>query len=1383
MIVADRQLRVVHAEGVGLTASGHAVAGWAGRLLFEVLPEGSLAELAPAYRAALEGAQQSYEYSSRVAADAFSVQITPVRDAGGVVTSVVSIFQDISERLGVVDALARSEARLHESEGLVGAGSWELIPETGVITYSEGFARSIGLSGRDTLDLPGFLTRVLDEDHEVVSAAIAECLKVGSAACEFRVLGVGDAVRIVKVQGQATRGLEGRPAYLHGALVDVTEAREAERDRLTAVSLFRQGFDAAPIGMGLTDPEGGRYVRVNDALCRLLGRTSKELLGESIVTVTHPDDQAVDRDARRAMLDGTLSSFVVDKRYLRLDGSAVWATLHVAPVRDADGSVRAFFSQVIDITDCKVREARVEQDVGDAGWLGRIRNAIDDDRLVLYRQPIVDLRTGETVQQELLLRMVGEDGSIIAPGEFLPIAERYGLIAEIDRWVLGQAVGLAAKGEPTEFNLSAASVGDPGILRELASAIQQTGANPALLVVEVTETAMIDQLDDGQRFAEGVAVLGCQLALDDFGTGFASLSYLKQIPAQKLKIDIEFVRDLIRSDTDERVVRGIVGMAREFDQTTIAEGIEDEATLVRLRELGVHLGQGYLFGRPAPLAEAASPGAPAARRAALHTPGHDPVSLVREAFAALAGRDLDAFLEICDPDVVLRPSHETSERTGRQAAYQGHDGIRAYFRDVAEVWEALKLTPTAFRPTLEAVIVFGHEEANAHGDVVRRDVLWMWRLCDELIVSVEVFPGAPQNDPGPARPLSVVRRPAPSGPPGGGRQVSSQTVAALATKFSETLRVGGSAEAERVMDEAILAGLAPTAIHALVIEPAMVQIGELWASGAISIADEHLATAISHRMLSRLLNALTVAPPRSRELVLLAAVEGQLHFLGLRMIADVLEGAGFDVQFLGGDVPLQSLRDFVAEHQPAVIGLTFGIATDVSQLAKAIGAIHEVSPAPRIMLGGRAVPPGLRNAGYPFVPSSLEVLDTVASLLDSPPQTLSPVVLTLLAKLARPASTAGSIASGPTTTDQDSLTSEDVDSADERRDEAAEVRDTVADGRDASAVRRELASAEASAVAQQRETAANERDTAADERDTVADDRGDAAERRDIAAAERDSAANDRERAADERDNAADNKDGVDRASEHRRDAQRRRETAAATRGAMALRREGANESQAFATQKRDAVTRHRAQLADERNHADSSREQQAAIGDRESSAKDRRNLSLDRRQAAEDRRQAARQHAQAGTDGLTATLRRERGMLTLQHALDQAGADGRLVLAFVDVDGLKAINDTQGHAAGDQLLRDTAEALRITLQPTDVIVRYGGDEFVCALPGVDMKTAGARFSEVAISLTQRSPNSSVSVGMAARKRHETLEQLTTRADAALYTGRHRKRGQLAPAA
>ena len=132
--------------------------------------------------------------------------------------------------------------------------------------------------------------------------------------------------------------------------------------------------------------------------------------------------------------------------------------------------------------------------------------------------------------------------------------------------------------------------------------------------------------------------------------------------------------------------------------------------------------------------------------------------------------------------------------------------------------------------------------------------------------------------------------------------------------------------------------------------------------------------------------------------------------------------------------------------------------------------------------------------------------------------------------------------------------------------------------------------------------------------------------------------------------------------------------------------------------------------------------------------------------------------------------------MLILQHTVDEARSDGRLVLAFVDVDGLKATNDGQGHAAGDQLLRDAGDALRASLRSTDVVVRYGGDEFLCALPGADMKTARARFDDVAISLSRRPAKGSVSVGLATLEDHDTLDQLTARADAALYAGRHSRR-------
>jgi diguanylate cyclase (GGDEF)-like protein len=235
----------------------------------------------------------------------------------------------------------------------------------------------------------------------------------------------------------------------------------------------------------------------------------------------------------------------------------------------------------------------------------------------------------------------------------------------------------------------------------------------------------------------------------------------------------------------------------------------------------------------------------------------------------------------------------------------------------------------------------------------------------------------------------------PPAPPAEGRRAHDHRLPALTRRYGEALRVGDGAAAEQVIADALPLDLSPVAVQSLIIAPAMTRIGELWERGDVSVADEHLATAISERALVRLFEALRVAPPASRERVLLAAVEGQHHVMGLRMVADVLEGAGFDVKYLGANVPVSSLRRFIFEHEPAITGLAFGMAANVGCLADSISAAHRASPHTRILLGGRAVPQALREVGYPYVESSLRVFDAVERLLAGPPQTLAPIVETL----------------------------------------------------------------------------------------------------------------------------------------------------------------------------------------------------------------------------------------------------------------------------------------------------------------------------------------------------------------------------------------------------
>jgi EAL domain-containing protein (putative c-di-GMP-specific phosphodiesterase class I) len=235
-------------------------------------------------------------------------------------------------------------------------------------------------------------------------------------------------------------------------------------------------------------------------------------------------------------------------------------------------------------------------------WVGRVQDALTQDRFVLYAQPIMDLTTEEIVQHELLIRMKGSDGEIILPGRFLPAAEEFGLVLNVDRWVVEQSALLASAGHKVEFNLSAKSMG-LGMVATIADALRATGAPPENLVCEITETAIMSASDAGDAFVRGLGDLGCKIALDDFGIGYGGLAYLKRLPVSYLKIDIQFVADLVTEETSRHVVRAIIDLAHGFGAQTIAEGAENRETVQILKDLGVDFVQGYFIALPGPVEE------------------------------------------------------------------------------------------------------------------------------------------------------------------------------------------------------------------------------------------------------------------------------------------------------------------------------------------------------------------------------------------------------------------------------------------------------------------------------------------------------------------------------------------------------------------------------------------------------------------------------------------------------------------------------------------------------------------------------------------------------------------------------------------------------------
>jgi diguanylate cyclase (GGDEF)-like protein/PAS domain S-box-containing protein len=253
-------------------------------------------------------------------------------------------------------------------------------------------------------------------------------------------------------------------------------------------------------------------------------------------------------------------------------------------------------------------------------WVGRIQKALDEDRLQMWQQRILNLSADEprhadtelSGEFEALLRLIGEDGRVIAPGQFFPAAERYGLMPAIDRWVISCLLlgnpdkGLDAALANRNFvrcaiNLSGASLNDDSFLGFLEDVLRRTPIAGTALCFEITETVAVASLGRAREVMQALKRFGCRFALDDFGSGMSSFGYLKNLPVDYLKIDGSLVRSIANDAADFAMVDAINRVGQVLGLQTIAEFVEDEATLRLLRTMGVNHAQGYAIHRPEPL--------------------------------------------------------------------------------------------------------------------------------------------------------------------------------------------------------------------------------------------------------------------------------------------------------------------------------------------------------------------------------------------------------------------------------------------------------------------------------------------------------------------------------------------------------------------------------------------------------------------------------------------------------------------------------------------------------------------------------------------------------------------------------------------------------------
>ena len=601
---------------------------------------------------------------------AVSVSLAPLRDPHGTLVGATKIIRDIRAQAHAAQELRDERRRLAWIIEATDAGTWEWNVQTGQTRFNERWA---GILGRTLAELgPISIQTWLDHAHPEDlqrSAALLQRHFDGETEtydCEARMRHRdGHWVWVLDRGRVMTRTADGKPEWMFGTHVDITSLRRlneelrhrAAHDALTGLPnrtefearlqrlLRRCADDDTRHALMYLDLD--QFKLVNDACGhaagdRLLQQVAR-LLAESVrsrdtlarlggdefgLLLEHCDDEHAQRVAQQICqrMDDFRFSFE-DQRF------RIGASIGLVPV-DARWSSLAAVMQAADTSCYAAKEAgrnrvhpwrdsdaalRARQ--GEMQLATRLEQALDEDRFVLYAQriePLGEVEPGGGLHAELLLRLMERDGSIVAPGGFLPAAERFQLAPRIDRWVLARTLELLrALPDPAAVdmlcvNLSGQSVGDRAFQRDALAALEAAGPRLCrLLCLEITETAAVTNMAEASAFIAQARALGLRIALDDFGAGASSFGYLKSLKIDLLKIDGQFVRDLVDDPLDDAAVRCFQQVARVVGVKTVAEFVDSPAVLQRLKEIGVDHAQGYLLHKPQPVAQVLRTGRPA----------------------------------------------------------------------------------------------------------------------------------------------------------------------------------------------------------------------------------------------------------------------------------------------------------------------------------------------------------------------------------------------------------------------------------------------------------------------------------------------------------------------------------------------------------------------------------------------------------------------------------------------------------------------------------------------------------------------------------------------------------------------------------------------------
>ena len=546
-----------------------------------------------------------------------------------------------------------------ERSSLGGTWNYDVIADH--LVWSEGTFRVWGYDpkGKQPTAMESFAC-CTPESKALILAAVQTALRDGTSwDLELDIVTVDDRHRRVRSTGEATFE-NGRPVQLYGSYVDIGERlrmvqenqrihdelkHQAKHDGLTG--LPNRDFVHADLELHIERAHNGgpscallyldldRFKLINDScghmegnrlLCEVAAVLGAQKRDGDVLARLGGDEFAIVLNhctpLAAAAISGGLIATVAALRFK--SGGASYPlslSIGIAMIDANTVDVAEVISQAD--TACFVAKdcgrgrfqmyQRSDQEVAstqrDIDWAARLEDALERNRIELFGQRIVSLDAGALPSYEILVRLRGDNGALIAPGVFLPAAQRFGLMAKIDRYVVQRAfakiAALENEGDSRygylSLNLSGTSISDPEFARFLLREVEGFCAPPQRVRFEITESAAIYEHSGARDFLARLRAAGFKILLDDFGTGFTSFNYLKTLGVDGIKIDQSFTRELVNDETNLVIVEALCLIATRLGLDIIAEGVEDQTTLDALAKLGVRHIQGWLFHKAEPL--------------------------------------------------------------------------------------------------------------------------------------------------------------------------------------------------------------------------------------------------------------------------------------------------------------------------------------------------------------------------------------------------------------------------------------------------------------------------------------------------------------------------------------------------------------------------------------------------------------------------------------------------------------------------------------------------------------------------------------------------------------------------------------------------------------